>query len=178
MTSLACSRGRNVARALLDNSELFWGIASHRDSAARLGWVAGTTSCFHTSATPVWGDNGSRCNRAGTHACQIPLHGVTELRTQQRWASVTANQNDPKVRAKSEVELSDRAILSKLLVHIWPPDNLEFRGRVVGALALLGGSKLLNIQVCTEATLSCGPYLSQHVVPDPNCWHIQGLLRT
>lgn len=45
-------------------------------------------------------------------------------------------------------EPSDQHILRQLLVHLWPKDNPEFRTRVVGALGLLVGSKLLNIQAC------------------------------
>eukprot|EP00892_Ulva_mutabilis_P004061 jgi/Ulvmu1/2026/UM120_0022.1 len=47
----------------------------------------------------------------------------------------------------TEHEPSDQHILKQLLVHLWPKDNPEFRTRVVGALGLLVGSKLLNIQV-------------------------------
>jgi hypothetical protein len=43
--------------------------------------------------------------------------------------------------------LADRDILRHLLGYVWPHDNPEFRWRVSGALALLFGSKLLNIQV-------------------------------
>jgi hypothetical protein len=53
----------------------------------------------------------------------------------------------------SSKQLADRDILKHLLSYVWPNDNPEFRWRVSGALALLFGSKLLNIQVCTLPNL-------------------------
>ena len=60
-----------------------------------------------------------------------------------------------KAEASAAADLSDRHILRQLLVHLWPKDNPEFRTRVVGALGLLVGSKLLNIQVHHTASLTC-----------------------
>lgn len=63
-------------------------------------------------------------------------------------ATGAKDKSDP----PAEAELSDQHILRELLVHLWPKDNPEFRTRVVGALGLLVGSKLLNIQVCPATT--------------------------
>ena len=44
-------------------------------------------------------------------------------------------------------EPSDKQILLQLFTYVWPADNPEFKRRVSGALVLLAGSKILNIQV-------------------------------
>lgn len=68
-------------------------------------------------------------------------------------ATGAQDKSDP----PAEADLSDRHILRELLVHLWPKDNPEFRTRVVGALGLLVGSKLLNIQVCHTIRLPSWP---------------------
>lgn len=53
----------------------------------------------------------------------------------------------PAVHTSSK-ELSDTAIIKQLAGYIWPKGNLDYKLRVTFALALLAGSKVLNIQVC------------------------------
>lgn len=43
--------------------------------------------------------------------------------------------------------LSDSAILHNLVGYLWPADKPEHKRRVLGALGLLVGSKVLNVQV-------------------------------
>jgi hypothetical protein len=68
------------------------------------------------------------------------------------WSRSWSSASAPLKEHEQDSEPSERYILKQLLVHVWPPDNLEFRGRVVGALGLLLGSKLLNIQVSSSTT--------------------------
>lgn len=155
LTRSCCWRGRNVVLGLLESSTSFWqreaaSWVGVRSAPARFaGAHQHATQCpHHTSATQDWTSSLSRSSRIHSKHAQHSLSTGSGIR--ERWSSVVAKQEDGKSEPKSEAtaaEPSDREILSQLLVHIWPPDNFEFRGRVVGALALLAGSKLLNIQV-------------------------------
>lgn len=51
--------------------------------------------------------------------------------------------------------MSDREILATLATYLWPKDNLEYKGRIALALALLVSSKLLTVQV---------PFFFKHAV--------------
>jgi hypothetical protein len=118
---------------------------------ARFAYARRATKCqLHTSATQRWTDclsQPSSIQKTCHRSCITERFAFGGLRS---WSSapVATKKED----GQPPAELSDRYILSRLLVHIWPPDNYEFRGRVVGALALLAGSKLLNIQVLVYFT--------------------------
>ncbi|KAL3653190.1 ABC transporter B member 25 [Castilleja foliolosa] len=47
----------------------------------------------------------------------------------------------------SEVQVSDTKIIATLSKYLWKKDNLEFRLRVIAALSLLIGAKVINVQV-------------------------------
>jgi hypothetical protein len=53
---------------------------------------------------------------------------------------------------KPSTELTDKQIVGNLLGYVWPAGNTEFKVRVIGAVGLLLGSKLLNIQVRRRST--------------------------
>jgi ATP-binding cassette, subfamily B (MDR/TAP), member 7 len=53
---------------------------------------------------------------------------------------------------KPSTELTDKQIVGNLLGYVWPAGNAEFKVRVIGAVGLLLGSKLLNIQVRRRST--------------------------
>ncbi|XP_042476875.1 ABC transporter B family member 25, mitochondrial-like [Macadamia integrifolia] len=56
-------------------------------------------------------------------------------------------QSDTVVKIPPEKEIADMRILQTLAKYLWQKDNLEFRLRVVMALGLLVGAKVLNVQV-------------------------------
>ncbi|KAF8364678.1 hypothetical protein HHK36_033358 [Tetracentron sinense] len=56
-------------------------------------------------------------------------------------------QTSPVIKGPSEEQMADMRILNKLAKYLWLQDNLEFRLRVIMALGLLIGSKVLNVQV-------------------------------
>jgi len=49
--------------------------------------------------------------------------------------------------SEKEQTWTDWAIIKKLAVNIWPKNAFQTKVRVVGALALLVGGKVLNVQV-------------------------------
>ncbi|XP_077239233.1 ABC transporter of the mitochondrion 3 [Tasmannia lanceolata] len=61
--------------------------------------------------------------------------------------SVKLIQNNTVKREPVEEEVADMRILRTLAKYLWLKDNLEFRLRVLVALGLLVGAKVLNVQV-------------------------------
>nr|DAD43097.1 TPA_asm: hypothetical protein HUJ06_001327 [Nelumbo nucifera] len=57
------------------------------------------------------------------------------------------NQTNIVVKGASEEKIADMTILRTLAKYLWLKDNLEFQLRVVMALGLLVGAKVLNVQV-------------------------------
>jgi hypothetical protein len=165
MSSRACSRGKNAMLSLLEGQanwkKASFLVGSEGAALARCANAVHSSRChLHTSATQHWADSLSQPSSVHSTALQHYVTARSAFRGVRSWSSaavVTNQENDkPKQEhGKPQAELSDRYILSQLLIHIWPPDNFEFRGRVVGALGLLGGSKLLNIQVWTCADSCC-----------------------
>lgn len=157
----ACSRGRNVALGLLEGSlegnvslwnrgaALVSGVRGARCGAQQTcAHLAASTRCStHTSPNPYWTHNLSQSKHMHSRYALHSSPACWGPGSSRSWSSVAAKLGAKPGEKAESAEPSDRVILSKLLVHIWPPDNLEFRARVVGALALLAGSKLLNIQV-------------------------------
>jgi len=58
-----------------------------------------------------------------------------------------------------EKEVSGKQMLGILAGHVWPKDNLEVKTRVVGALGLLVGAKVIN---------TCVPFIFSHAVDSLN----------
>lgn len=56
-------------------------------------------------------------------------------------------QKDPVKKGASEEQIADMRILRTLAKYLWLKDNIEFRFRVLIALGLLVGAKILNVQV-------------------------------
>ncbi|KAJ8649880.1 hypothetical protein MRB53_002903 [Persea americana] len=56
-------------------------------------------------------------------------------------------QKDPVKKGASEEQIADMRILRTLAKYLWLKDNIEFRFRVLIALGLLVGAKVLNVQV-------------------------------
>lgn len=152
MTTRACLRGRNAVLGVLESKiGLFqrdvasWGV---RPACCAHQHATHSTRCpLHTSAAQDWTHSQYWSTRIHYKDAQHFLPASLEFEGARSWSSVAAKQDDAKADSKKDAEPSDGQILSQLLKHIWPSDNFEFRGRVVGALALLAGSKLLNIQV-------------------------------
>lgn len=60
----------------------------------------------------------------------------------------SSTQNHKVVKKGSaDEEITDVKIMRSLVQHLWLKDNLEFRMRVVLALGLLVGAKVINVQV-------------------------------
>ncbi|XP_060216924.1 ABC transporter B family member 25, mitochondrial [Lycium barbarum] len=55
-------------------------------------------------------------------------------------------KEEPEAAAKSD-QISDARIISTLAKYLWMKDNFEFRFRVIAALTLLVGAKVVNVQV-------------------------------
>ncbi|CAH1799586.1 unnamed protein product [Owenia fusiformis] len=75
-----------------------------------------------------------------------------------------ANTLPPNVIPKKGGEISAWAIVQKMIGYVWPKDNIGLRVRVVIALGLLIGSKVINVQV---------PFLFKYAVDflnDSNNW--------
>ena len=144
-----CSRGRNTLLGLLENDIglLQREVTSSGVRPARCAYQYTARCTLHTSVAQDWTHSLAWSNHIHNRYHQHFLPANVRVGGPQSWASVAAKQDDAKADPRKVTEPSDGQILSELLVHIWPPDNFEFRGRVVGALALLAGSKLLNIQV-------------------------------
>jgi ATP-binding cassette subfamily B (MDR/TAP) protein 7 len=65
-------------------------------------------------------------------------------------ASPTTTRKDPLAladKSNKEQRKADWAILREMAQYLWPKDNLGTKARVVVAVVLLVGSKLLNVQV-------------------------------
>ena len=63
-----------------------------------------------------------------------------------------------------EKEVSGNQMMGILAGHVWPKDNLEVKTRVVGALGLLVGAKVLCVVCCSVSCSSC-TRLSTHASP-------------
>ena len=82
----------------------------------------------------------------GARAVVFPQHAHQLARARHFSASAAAASAPPAVQTPAH-GLTDQQIIRQLFGYVWPADNPEFKRRVAGALALLLGSKLLNIQV-------------------------------
>ncbi|BBN06323.1 ATP-binding cassette, subfamily B, heavy metal transporter [Marchantia polymorpha subsp. ruderalis] len=85
------------------------------------------------------------------------------LNSQSRAASTSTGSdiaakkpvNNPAKVAEEDEVIADMRILRTLSSYLWPKENPEFRRRVLVALGLLIGSKVLNVQV---------PFLFKHAI--------------
>merc|ERR1719192_2092922 len=58
-----------------------------------------------------------------------------------------------------EKEVSGKQMMGILAGYVWPKDNMEVKARVVGALGLLVGAKVIN---------TCVPFIFSHAVDSLN----------
>ena len=70
-----------------------------------------------------------------------------------------------------EKEVSGNQMMGILAGHVWPKDNLEVKTRVVGALGLLVGAKVLCVVCCSVLCSS----VQFHVLHAPGYQHMRPL---
>lgn len=84
-----------------------------------------------------------------------PENGIYEIQA-RRWASINTNKEKNSSSSSSsssstlfgrDILTSETSMLKSLLMTLWPKNKPSFRFRVVLALSLLIGSKILNVQV-------------------------------
>eukprot|EP00878_Enallax_costatus_P011520 GHUV01012026.1.p1 GENE.GHUV01012026.1~~GHUV01012026.1.p1 ORF type:complete len:734 (+),score=173.55 GHUV01012026.1:460-2661(+) len=98
------------------------------------------TSSFHTSSTSSSNSSSSGKKPA---AAITAAHGSSAAALGMSSYELAAEK------------MSDREILGTLAHHLWPKDNPEFKRRILTALGLLVGAKVLNVQV---------PFFFKHAV--------------
>jgi ATP-binding cassette subfamily B (MDR/TAP) protein 7 len=87
-----------------------------------------------------------RESKAGDGTVKLTPETATKLPP----ATPTAARKDPLVlddKTNKEQRKADWAILKEMAQYLWPKDNLGTRARVLVAVSLLVGSKVLNVQV-------------------------------
>jgi ATP-binding cassette subfamily B (MDR/TAP) protein 7 len=100
--------------------------------------------------------DGPKQNTIASQALREPRGGndtprtIPETATKPPPASPTTARKDPLAlddKTNKEQRKADWAIMKEMAQYLWPKDNLGTRARVLVAVALLVGSKVLNVQV-------------------------------
>lgn len=67
--------------------------------------------------------------------------------TEAAGKTAEAGGGKPTPKALEPAKIAEANILRSMMTHLWPKDQPALKLRVVGALGLLLGSKVLNVQV-------------------------------
>ncbi|KAH3686809.1 hypothetical protein WICPIJ_002206 [Wickerhamomyces pijperi] len=81
---------------------------------------------------------------------KTPIQFQSQILNQYRSFTTSSSHRNAKStesNKKDTEEVSERLILKDLLKYLWPANNISFKARVVIALSLLIGAKVLNVQV-------------------------------
>ncbi|KIJ56935.1 hypothetical protein M422DRAFT_198274 [Sphaerobolus stellatus SS14] len=124
-------------------------ISSYRSS------LSSKHTHIHPAARPVLLSNGPTRNHPHCHArfyqqlARDATPSDTKASNPSKPEGVPSAATAPPERVISikEQRKTDFAIIKRLLVHIWPPNDWGVRGRVILGMGLLVTAKLLNVQV-------------------------------
>jgi ABC transporter ATM len=133
---------------LAEQRRLGTGSPSSSSSSFRIGQLGGNSPAARYSSS----SSSSSSSQATPAAAQPqkpqpePQPAAPEGPSSPTSSAAAAPSSSPGATYEAAAErMSDREILSSLAGYLWPRDNPEFKVRILGALGLMIGAKLLTI---------------------------------